>query len=532
MLFHSYEFLFLFFPVTYYVYRLLAGRLQIHVVTTWLALASLFFYGWWNPVYLWLILFSISVNYTVGYALVALHRQGRDRRSRILLIVGIGINLCLLAYFKYADFIINNVNLTFGSRIAAADIVLPLAISFFTFQQIAYLVDAFKGYADEHNFLQYALFVSFFPQLIAGPIVHHKEMMPQFSDPETYRFRMRFILVGVTLFAIGFIKKVVFADGLAGYTDAVFDNTALGATTTLFDAWGGALAFTLQLYFDFSGYTDMAIGLALFFGIRLPMNFFSPYRAVNIIEFWRRWHMTLSRFLKDYLYIPLGGNRKGTWRRYLNVMITMALGGLWHGANWTFVLWGSLHGVYLVINRIWCGWRKSRLPEHHAASVWGRFFSYALTFTAVVVGWVFFRAPDVHSALSLVAGMSGLHGVVLPVNFAGGMAAAGDPSLILPISAYSYIVPLLAVVWFLPNSEQVYSWLQGRIDEIEQRWHRFSQRRRGQVARHPVFRDLISFLGRNSYLWLTPIFLIVVAFGALVIAHTGKAVAPFIYFQF
>ena len=292
---------------------------------TWLVLASLFFYGWWNPAYLLLIIGSMLFNYYTGVQL-------SYRQNRLFLGIAIALNLALLGYFKYANFFVENISDLAGLGWNIEHIVLPLAISFFTFQQIAYLVDAYRRETSEYNFLHYALFVSFFPQLISGPIVHHKEMLPQFIR-ETARFiEYRHLAIGISVFILGLFKKVVVADSLAPYSIEAFNAVAAGEMLTFFEAWKGALAYTFQLYFDFSGYSDMAIGLAMLFGIRLPLNFDSPYKANSVIEFWQRWHITLSRFLRDYLYIPLGGNRKGQKRRYLNLMITMLLGGLWHGA--------------------------------------------------------------------------------------------------------------------------------------------------------------------------------------------------------
>ena len=373
----------------------------------WLVAASLFFYGWWNPVYLVLITGSMIFNYFTGVLL-------SGRKDRLVLATGIVINLGLLGYFKYADFFVENVNTLFGLDWNLQHIVLPLAISFFTFQQIAYLVDAYREETKEYNFLHYALFVSFFPQLIAGPIVHHKEMLPQFMKEVGRVVRYEYLAIGISIFFLGLFKKVVVADSLARYSIEAFSAAASGQILTFFEAWKGALAYTFQLYFDFSGYSDMAIGLGLLFGIRLPLNFNSPYKSGSIIEFWQRWHMTLSRFLRDYLYIPLGGNRKGQPRRYLNLMITMLLGGLWHGAEWTFVLWGGLHGFYLVVNHAWRRIKAlSGIVFHHV--LFGT-VSRLLTFFAVVIGWVFFRAADVSAAMLMLKSMFGFGGVVWPID--------------------------------------------------------------------------------------------------------------------
>ncbi|MGH6886959.1 MAG: MBOAT family O-acyltransferase, partial [Geminicoccales bacterium] len=331
MLFNSFEFILAFLPVTLIGFFLLGGRESPRAALSWLVLTSLFFYGWWNPSYLVLIIGSICFNFFVGQRLLA-------RSSKAILGFGVAVNLLSIAYFKYAGFLAFNIEELAGVEVGLEHIVLPLAISFFTFQQIAYLVDAHRGEVRAEGFVNYALFVTFFPQLIAGPIVHHSEVLPQFARRSTYRLDLDNLALGLTVFSIGLFKKVVLADGIATYATPMFAAAQGGYEPTLFEAWGGALAYTFQLYFDFSGYSDMAVGLGLMFNIRIPINFDSPYKAVNVIDFWRRWHITLSRFLRDYLYIPLGGNRRGPERRYVNLMLTMLLGGLWHGAGWTFVI--------------------------------------------------------------------------------------------------------------------------------------------------------------------------------------------------
>lgn len=321
---------------------------------SWLILSSLFFYGWWNPAYLSLILFSMLFNYAFG---TILSNGEKPKIRKYLLWVGVTTNLGFLGYFKYANFFVDQLNWAANSNFHLEKIILPLAISFFTFQQIAFLVDSYRHETKEFNFLQYCLFVTFFPQLIAGPIVHHKEMMPQFASNQVYKVNYKSLAIGLIIFTIGLFKKVILADGVAIYATPIFAEAEAEIAITLFSAWGGALAYTLQLYFDFSGYSDMAIGIAFMFGIKLPINFNSPYKSQSIIEFWRRWHITLSRFLRDYLYITLGGSKKGNVRRYVNLFITMLLGGIWHGAGWTFIIWGMLHGTYLMINH---AWRKVR----------------------------------------------------------------------------------------------------------------------------------------------------------------------------
>lgn len=424
-----------------------------------------------------LVLASITVNYSLGYA-IGHARLTSARMAKMVLTVSVVANLGLLAYFKYANFFIANANQLTGMELAAMDIVLPLGISFFTFTQIAFLVDVYRGIAREYNFIHYVLFVTYFPHLIAGPVLHHKQMMPQFGHLPTYRINLENINVGLTIFVIGLAKKVLLADQFALYANPVFDMVGQGGDPKLFEAWIGALAYTLQLYFDFSGYSDMAIGLSRMFNVKLPLNFDSPYKAPNIIEFWRRWHMTLSTFLRDYLYVPLGGSRKGRPRRYANLMATMLLGGLWHGAGWTFVLWGGLHGSYLVINH---GWRRLTGADG-ASSGWRAVAGIGLTFVVVVIAWVPFRAIDIDAALRMWAGMFGGNGISLPqslearfpawprqaVEFTGLAPMAG-----LDMKEILIAIPLgLLVVWCLPNTQQWMSRYEPAWNEIREpsRW--------------------------------------------------------------
>jgi alginate O-acetyltransferase complex protein AlgI len=287
-----------------------------------------------------------------------------------------------------------------------AKVILPIGISFFTFTQIAYLVDTWRKGVRERNAVHYGLFVTYFPHLVAGPVLHHAQMMPQFARAETYRFSGGNFCAGLAIFALGMIKKVVLADGISPYADAVFSAADAGATPDFQEAWLGALSYTMQLYFDFSGYSDMAIGLSLMLNVRLPFNFNSPYRATNISDFWRRWHMSLSQFLRDYLYIALGGNRKGAFRRYANLMATMVLGGMWHGASWSFIIWGFLHGLYLGINhafRALCGARlTARLDQSRTFAA----LAWLMTMLAVIVAWVLFRAETLSGAGLILSGMA------------------------------------------------------------------------------------------------------------------------------
>ena len=457
MLFNSYGFIFIYLPIVLIGFFHLA-RISHAFAAGWLALASLFFYGYWNPAYLGLLSGSIICNYSFGLWIAKAGVKHDAARQKRLLIVAISANLLLLAYYKYANFFLGNLNTVASTHFSLGEIILPLGISFFTFTQIAFLVDTYQGKVKEYNFIHYSLFVTYFPHLIAGPILHHKEMMPQFAHAGTYRINWEHIASGLLLFTLGLCKKTLWADALAPYANGVFDGVQHGAIPSIYEAWAGALAYTLQIYFDFSGYTDMALGVALLFNIHLPINFDSPYRATSIIEFWRRWHMTLSRFLRDYLYIPLGGNRKGTQRRYANLMATMLLGGLWHGAGWTFVCWGALHGIYLTANHLW----REYFPEKPARwlPAWLSGLSGgALTFVAVVAAWVVFRANNIVQAGVMLKAMFGLE--ALPISFAE--VTRGQLLLTTDLSGRDLVKLLvfaLAWVWLLPNSTRL-KFIQG-----------------------------------------------------------------------
>ena len=397
----------MFLPFTFAIYFYLNYKRVTTLSQMFLVLASLFFYAWWNIAYLPLILVSILFNYALG---VTLSKKGENAFSKkSLLIIGIVANLSLLGYFKYADFFIENTNFLLGSEFPLLHLLLPLAISFFTFQQVAYLVDSYRGETKEYDFLNYTLFVTFFPQLIAGPIVHHKEMMPQFAKAKNRIINKYNIALGLFIFSMGLFKKVVIADSFASTATQGFDNAEV---LNLIEGWITSLSYTFQLYFDFSGYTDMAIGAALLFNIRLPINFDSPYKAVSIQDFWRRWHITLSRFLKEYIYIPLGGNRKTEIRTYANLFTTFLLGGIWHGAGWTFVLWGALHGFALMVHRMW---QKAGLKMPIV-------LAWFVTFNFVNIAWVFFRAKEFEDAIKVLKGMFGFCGVALPNVLAGKLA--------------------------------------------------------------------------------------------------------------
>lgn len=441
MLFNSFEFIFLFLPITLLIFFQIGKTGNYRFAIAFLVAASLGFYGWWNPRYLLLLIFSLIFNYFIGSALSDKFKIPFSKK--LFLTLGVIVNLGLIGYFKYANFFLSTVSKLAGTNFDLENIILPLAISFFTFQQIAYLVDAYKGETKEYNFLDYCLFVTFFPQLIAGPIVHHKEVMPQFADKSTYRFNPENMAVGMTIFSLGLFKKVVFADNIAVYATPVFHAASQGSAPTMVEAWVAALAYTLQLYFDFSGYSDMAIGIARMFGIKLPINFNSPYKAISISDFWRRWHITLSNFLRDYLYIPLGGSRKGEIRRNANLLITMLLGGLWHGAGWTFVFWGGLHGIYLIINHQYRSLRKRLGHDLNNTNWLDKGFGWLITFIGIVIGWVFFRAGSMSIAFVILKGMIGLNGISLPESFS--------------IESVLWVIFLLTIAWFTPNTQQ---WMQ------------------------------------------------------------------------
>ncbi|PIE37694.1 MAG: membrane-bound O-acyltransferase family protein [Gammaproteobacteria bacterium] len=469
MLFNSPEFLFLFLPLCLFAFSFSAKHWGNEAAIGVLVFMSLVFYAYWNPVYLLLIIGSMIANFKIGHWLGKQH-------SKPLLALGVALNLGLLGYYKYANFFVDNVNYLFNGDWHIGTIVLPLAISFFTFQQIAYLVDSYQGITREYSFLHYALFVSFFPQLIAGPIVHHKEMLPQFESRKHYTLQRENIVIGLSIFAVGLFKKTVLADGVADYANPVFNAADAGQTMDFFTAWGGTIAYTLQLYFDFSGYSDMAIGLARLFGIILPLNFYSPYKAANISEFWRRWHMTLSRFLRDYVYIAMGGNRKGEARRYFNLMATMFLGGLWHGAGWNFAIWGTLHGGYLVVHQLWSQ-RLKTWGFTQFDKLWYRCFAWLVTIIAVMVGWVYFRAVTLEGANTMLTAMAGMSDITVPNAIYSRLGPLADLLGSIGITAnerggsqfmltWLWIACLTPIVLIMPNTQDMFAKVQFSLSRL------------------------------------------------------------------
>ncbi len=399
MLFNSYEFIYVFLPITFVIYFILNKNKLLADV--WLIIASFVYYSWFNILYLPLLIGSILFNYLIGRFLIN-GKQVLYFDKKYILLFGISFNVIFLGYFKYADFLIDNINFALNTQLDLLHLALPLAISFFTFQQIAYLVDCYKEKIKEYNFLNYTIFISLFSKLFAGPIVYHKELMPQIKDSNNKFLNYKNIAIGLFIFFIGLFKKVVIADTFAMWVNNGFDNAEI---LNFFEAWATSISYTFQIYFDFSGYTDMAIGSALLFNIRLPINFNSPYKALNIQDFWKRWHITLSRFLKDYIYIPLGGNQRGDTRIYINIMITFLIGGLWHGAGWTFIFWGFLHGLGSIIHKLW---KKLDIKMNS-------FLAWFLTFNFINIAWIFFRAKEWKDAMKVLKGMFGFSEIIFPL---------------------------------------------------------------------------------------------------------------------
>jgi D-alanyl-lipoteichoic acid acyltransferase DltB (MBOAT superfamily) len=448
MLFNSHEYLFLFLPgvlLFSYLFRrwgLLAGL--------GLVIASFLFYGYKEAQYLPLLIGSILFNFLVGRRLSALP-QDQERKRKALLATSIGSNLAVLGYFKYFNFIVGNLNLLFDMGLEVSPGSFPLGISFFTFTQIAFLVDCYRRSAREDNPVFYSLLVTFFPYLLSGPIVRHGEVMSQFKEKMFQAWDYRHISAGLYLLFIGLFKKVALADRFSEWATAGFDGPG---PLNFFYAWAASLSYTFQIYFDFSGYTDMALGAALMFHIKLPINFNSPYKALDVQDFWRRWHMSLSRFLRDYVYFPLGGSRVGEARIYFNLLVVFLICGLWHGAGWTFIFWGFLYGTAAVVQRFW-NKRGGTLPD---------FLAWFLTFNFINVAWVFFRAQTWEDALKVLSGMFGLNGMALPDSWRPVLGSLqGDYFQFLPWKeimqgsrdAYVFIPLALCLCLFFKNSNQM-----------------------------------------------------------------------------
>lgn len=465
-------FLFLFLPLALTGYHLVIPQQRPSPLwgIRFLAAVSALFYGCWDLRFLPVLLFSTLFNFHMAKIIGC--AEGTQKKHRLVL--ALIFNLSLLAAFKYTAFALQTIADMLHLPISPPDIILPLGISFFTFTQIAYLVDIHRGSRPEERFSSYFLFVTWFPHLIAGPILHHREMIPQFYAVLKTPLQRDHLAIGLTWMAIGLFKKTVLADGMAHWATPFFQAASAGADPTWIAAWSGLLAYALQLYFDFSGYCDMAIGLSFLFGIRMPLNFNSPYQAVSMIDFWNRWHMTLSRFLRDYLYIPLGGNRLGSGRKAVNILLVMVLGGLWHGAGWTFIVWGGLHGLYILINH---AWRSLRLADTRLLHGIGSL----LTFLAVVFAWTFFRASDLPTALRIANGLLGLNGVVIPAEWIPWSGMAHIASFLgvtvvqqadLPtLGNMASIALLLAIVWYAPNAQQILTRTEAFLGQRSERPH-------------------------------------------------------------
>jgi alginate O-acetyltransferase complex protein AlgI len=517
MLFNSLSFLLIFLPIVSAGFLIIRRFGNIQWVFVWLFVCSSVFYGAWEPKYIILLFGSIAGNYCAALLIAR-------TKSRIILGVAIAGNLATLGYFKYANFFAKTFTDLLGLDFHPVAILLPLGISFITFIQIAFLVDVYRDRADDLGFPKYALFVSYFPHLIAGPIIHHKEVMSQFTNERLKSISSSEVVVGIAFILCGLFKKVVIADTMSGYAGLGFRLAAQVQPISLFDSWGAALAFTYQIYFDFSGYSDIAIGLSRLFGIKLPYNFDSPYKSLSIIDFWRRWHMTLSRFLRDYLYIPLGGNRGGVFRRYLNLMIVMLLGGLWHGASWLFVIWGGLHGLYLIINHAF-GYLKDRFQlDSGALSGLCRGLSL-LVFPAVIVSWVFFRAESWIGAEVMLHSMVGRYGILLPENYQALLGPLAGPIMYVfhmhtgglvtfgNFAPTLWMIAVTMLVFLLPNSQQILAGFDGESD----RWLKGKNLVGRVVAFRPTPLSAVLAAGVGIFVLLT--------------IYSGVP-SEFIYFQF
>ncbi len=508
MQFHSYIYIFIFLPITLCVYFFLNKYKLMLISKVWLGLASLFFYGFLNIRFLPLLLFSIIINFVVGWYIA----QNRRDKIKIFFAAGIIFNVAFLGFFKYTNFLITTFNNIGGLNLNHVDIALPLGISFFTFQQIAFLVDTYRKQTKEYNLLNYILFISFFPQLLLGPIVLHKEFIPQINSIKTKILDYKNILAGVSLFILGLFKKIMIADTFSTWANYGFKNSQ---HLEFLSAWITSLSYTFQLYFDFSGYTDMALGVALMFNIRLPDNFNRPYLSLNIQEFWRRWHITLSRFIKNYIYIPLGGNRKDSFNTSRNLIVVFLIGGIWHGAGWTFVFWGLLHGIAIVVHR---SWKRLNITMPNL-------LAWFLTFNFVNICWVFFRAKNFENALNVLSGMIGLKGIVIPKLLEGKLAFLShygiqfgplnitDINLQIKIDWFIFYCVLYLMITNFNKLKKIAPILSDRCEYF-------------------FMKELRGFFWCYQQWWLLPILFIMILIGGLIFITGGKEISSFIYTQF
>jgi alginate O-acetyltransferase complex protein AlgI len=551
MLFNSYGFIFLYLPVVvagFYILNLLNRSAAV----IWLGGASLFFYGSWNWRFVPLLVGSFVFNYGMGMLLMRGDNQISPRPRLYIVIFAVGANLTALGYYKYADFLVDSVNLALPHPFVIPNIILPLGISFFTFTQIAFLIDTYVREAREPSFTNYLLFVTYFPHLIAGPILHHAEMMPQFERRDSGSISEN-IATGLSIFVIGLFKKVVIADSIASFATPAFDGVHDGAVLSLIEAWSAPIAYTFQLYFDFSGYSDMAIGLSLMFGIRLPLNFDSPLKACSIIEFWQRWHMTLTRYLRLYLYTPIV-TKIMSWRMEhgygisrqdmrsvsgftamvaVPLFYTMGLAGIWHGAGLQFLVFGLLHAAYLTVNHGWRTFRHSSRPSHAVTAKLLVLRDVSLTFIAVIVANVFFRAGSVHDAWSILRSMSGLNGFVLPAGLSAYFGPLAAPLAHLGVrfepalpffygsSEVTAFALLFFIVWAPPNTQQLVARLSPALaDAISNQ-----ERDRPLLAKIPSLQWLVEWRPNISSALLVGT---LAAVACLNLNH----VSEFIYFEF
>lgn len=503
MVFASHSFL-AFLAIVLGIYWVV-GRRDPRLGKPLLIVASFVFYGYWIPAYLLLLSGSILVNHLI---VRLLFREPSPPLRRALTALGVALNLALIGFYKYAAFVVESINWSFHAQLDVPDIILPIGISFFTFQQISLLVDVHKRRIVQLPFWNHVFFICFFPQLIAGPIVRQHEMLPQLAERRDWSLRADCVAIGIALFSFGLFKKTVLIDPFVPYLDLIFQAAAAGDPVGFVDGWAAGIGYGFQVYFDFSAYSDMAIGLGYLFGLRLPVNFFSPYKADSIRVFWRRWHISLSRFLRDYLFVPLGGSRHGLSRTVLALMLTMALGGLWHGAGWTFVVWGVLHGAYLSCNHLWRAFVARYLPGARDRVGRSRLLAFALrclsvllTFLAVSFAWVFFRSPDIDSALRLAAAMFGFGGWHEVVHLTRGM---------VPMFPLYFLI-----VWGLPNTMELFQSTRAALHVEDYR---------DPVAR-PLWPGWLSF-GLATRWAATTAVVFICAWFAL------SNLSPFIYFQF
>ena len=493
MLFNSYEFLLVFLPIVITVFYFSLNFKDKRLPIIWLTFASVAFYGYWNIKFLILLVVSILFNYSIGCLL------GKSKyhyiNKKYILYIGIFLNLLVLSYYKYYNFFLSNVSQIFQTSFSVENIILPIGISFFTFTQIAFLVDVYKGIAKEYKLVSYILFVTFFPHLIAGPILHHKEMMPQFEKDDNFNINWANICIGTAIFVLGLFKKIIVADRLAEIATPIFIAVNQGGIPQLLESWIAALTYSFQLYYDFSGYSDMAIGLALMFNIKLPVNFFSPYKAISIIDFWRRWHMTLSRYLRDYVYIPLGGNRNGEYNKLKNLFITMLIGGLWHGAGWTFIIWGGLHGIYLIINHAYRKY-KFNLSDN---------LNWLLTFISVVIAWVIFRADNVNDAILIIQGMFGFNGIETNIKLS-------PLTNISFVKTFGIIFTILFIIKKMPNVLEIFALYKPALEIDESK----------------IETKFVKYIKwEPNYLWS-----LIIAIIAIISILSMSKTSEFLYFQF